>query len=191
MNSAVVLINQVGKVVFLNIAAERLLKRCPDLCISRDRLRAGSHVDTVRLEHVTRRVTGADGERPSGGALPIQRANGAPALQVIAAPLPIDNRAVPQGGSGAVALLMIHDPSSQTDLPQDVAATLFGLTPAETQLLLALSHGQSLKDYSEEAQVSQNTARTQLRSIFAKTNTSRQSDLVRLMSGIGLSLATG
>jgi DNA-binding CsgD family transcriptional regulator len=191
LTSAIVLVNQVGKVVFLNTAGEQLLKRCPDLCISRDRLRAGSPGDTVRLEHLTKRVTGADGQRPSGGALPVQRANAAPALQVIAAPLPIDNRAVLQGGSGAVALLMIHDPSAQTDLPQDIAATLFGLTPAEAQLLLALSHGQSLKDYSEEAQVSQNTARTQLRSIFAKTNTSRQSDLVRLMSGLAHSVVTG
>ena len=188
LRSAIVLISQVGKVVFLNAAAEQILKRCPDLCISRDRLRAGSHVDTVRLAHLTKRVTGADGRRPSGGALAIQRANGRRALQVVAAPLPADNRAASLAGSGAVALIAIHDPSDQAYVPQDVAATLFGLTPAEARLLLALGNGKSLKKYSEEARVSQNTARTHLRSVFAKTDTSRQSDLVRLACGLARSV---
>jgi DNA-binding CsgD family transcriptional regulator len=188
LQSAILLINRTGNVIFINAAGEQLVRRCPELAISRDRLRAGSHVDTVHLEHLTKRATGADGRRPSGGALAILRSNGRRALQVVAAPLPVDNRAASLAGSGAVALIAIHDPSDQTCVPQNVAATLFGLTPAEARLLLALGNGKSLKEYSEEAQISQNTARTHLRSVFSKTDTSRQSDLVRLVRGLAHSV---
>jgi DNA-binding CsgD family transcriptional regulator len=54
---------------------------------------------------------------------------------------------------------------------------------------LALSQGQTLTQYANESQVTQNTARTHLKNIFAKTNTSKQSDLVRLMNGITRSVA--
>ena len=65
---------------------------------------------------------------------------------------------------------------------------LFGLTPMEGNLLLALGEGQTLKQYSEDHHVTYNTARTHLRSVFAKTGTSKQSDLVRLVSGLTHSL---
>ena len=90
---------------------------------------------------------------------------------------------------GAVALLVIHDPNVQASIPQEIVATLFGLTPMEGSLLVALSEGQTLRQYSDDHRVTYNTARTHLRSVFAKTNTSKQSDLVRLMSGVTHSMA--
>ena len=92
LRSAIVLIDDTGKVVFLNAAADRLFKRCPEPCVRRGRLHAKSHADTVALEHLARRATGADGRRPIGGAVAIQRAGGGPPLQVIAAPVSADNR---------------------------------------------------------------------------------------------------
>ena len=191
LRSAIVLIGGTGKVVFFNAAAGRLLKRCPDLAVRRDRLQATSHTDSVALEQLTKRAMGADGRRPIGGAVTIQRAGNGLPLQVVAAPISADNRTVLASSGHAVALLVIHDPNGDTSIPQEIVATLFGLTPMEGTLLVALSEGQTLRQYSDDHCVTYNTARTHLRNVFAKTNTSKQSDLVRLMSGVTHSVAVG
>lgn len=65
---------------------------------------------------------------------------------------------------------------------------VYGLTPAEIQVVLAMAEGDTLKRYAERRCISRNTAASQLKSAFAKTGLRRQSDLVRwmLMSGAAL-----
>lgn len=53
-----------------------------------------------------------------------------------------------------------------------------GFTPAETRLAQALANGMNLKEYSGLACISVTTARNQLASLFAKTGTHRQAELV-------------
>lgn len=61
---------------------------------------------------------------------------------------------------------------------------LFGLSAAEARLARALCHGDSLEEYASDQGLKMPTVKTQLRSVFAKTGTDRQSALVRLLSGI-------
>ena len=65
-----------------------------------------------------------------------------------------------------------------------MALAIFGLTPAETALALSLAGGRSLARHAEARRVSIHTVRNQLRSVFAKTGTSRQSELVALLAGL-------
>jgi DNA-binding CsgD family transcriptional regulator len=55
----------------------------------------------------------------------------------------------------------------------DLLRQLFGLTGAEAKLAARMASGRSLKEIVSELRVSMGTARTQLRSIFAKTHTHR------------------
>ena len=189
LRSAIFLINETGKIVFFNAAADRLLKQSPDLFVKNDRLHARTHATTVRLEHLNRCATGAEGQKPIGGAVAIERVNAGLPLQVVAAPLSSNGQSVLKNGADAVALVVIHDPNVLDAVPKEIIGAMFGLTPTEAHLLLALSQGQTLKQYGDEHHVTHNTARTHLRNVFAKTNTSRQSDLVRLLSGLTHSLA--
>lgn len=59
---------------------------------------------------------------------------------------------------------------------------LFGLTPAESRLAAELSDGSTLIQAARALNISWETARTQLKAVFAKTNTHRQSELVALLS---------
>lgn len=59
---------------------------------------------------------------------------------------------------------------------------LFGLTPAEARLAHELAKGTTVDDYADSAAISIATARTQLRSILAKTGEARLQDLVRMLS---------
>lgn len=63
-------------------------------------------------------------------------------------------------------------------------AYALGLTPAEARLARALCGEESLQDYARASGVARTTVKTQLRSIFAKTGTTRQSALVRLVAAV-------
>jgi DNA-binding CsgD family transcriptional regulator len=58
---------------------------------------------------------------------------------------------------------------------------LFGLTPAEARLASIVGGGVDPARAAEEIGISRVTARNQLRAIFAKTGTHRQSELVALL----------
>ncbi len=65
--------------------------------------------------------------------------------------------------------------------PRDAAertAARHGLTPAETELLRELIAGTTLAQAAERLARSRNTARNQLQSLFAKTGTHRQGELI-------------
>jgi DNA-binding CsgD family transcriptional regulator len=58
---------------------------------------------------------------------------------------------------------------------------LYGLTQAEARLAANLAAGRSVNECAAQAGVSAHTARTHLKHIFAKTDTTRQSELVWLL----------
>jgi DNA-binding CsgD family transcriptional regulator len=61
----------------------------------------------------------------------------------------------------------------------------FGLTKAEARLALRLAQGSSLASAAQAFDVKLTTIRSQLQQIFAKTGTSRQSELVAMLLGRG------
>ncbi len=81
---------------------------------------------------------------------------------------------------GSIALYL-SEHKSAIDLSRLDVTVLFGLTPAESRLATALCDGASLNQYAEQQGVSSNTARIQLKSIFSKTNTNRQAELIKLL----------
>jgi DNA-binding CsgD family transcriptional regulator len=60
-------------------------------------------------------------------------------------------------------------------------AEQYGLTPAETKLAILIAEGIDLETAATRLCVSVQTIRSQLKSIFAKTNVSRQAELVALL----------
>lgn len=67
-----------------------------------------------------------------------------------------------------------------------VLAELFGLTPAEGRLAAMLVNGKSVIECAEELGVRVSTVREQLSNLFAKTRTSRQPELVAMLSRLDL-----
>ncbi len=77
--------------------------------------------------------------------------------------------------------------TSLEPLPTLNAATLtgaFGLTPAEGRVASIIADGLSPERAAETLGISRGTARNQLKAIFGKTNTHRQSELVALLSAL-------
>ncbi|WP_374683654.1 helix-turn-helix transcriptional regulator, partial [Accumulibacter sp.] len=85
-------------------------------------------------------------------------------------------------GDRVICLITPFDPRRVATVQQ--LMSLFGLTPAEARLAKAIGIGETLEVYAENSGLKVSTVRSQLKSIFAKTGTGRQTDLVRLISGI-------
>lgn len=79
-------------------------------------------------------------------------------------------------------VLFITDPERRTAPPVQRLAQMFGLTRAEARLASVLAAGQSLDAIADERGLSKNTLKTQLRALFAKTETDRQTELIRLLN---------
>jgi len=69
--------------------------------------------------------------------------------------------------------------------------SLYGLTRSEAQIVARLARGQTLEDIASTRGQQLNTIRTQVKSVFRKTNTRRQSDVIKLvLSGPAVITAT-
>ncbi len=81
------------------------------------------------------------------------------------------------------AVLVIEDPVADIDHARlSSLSRAYGLTASETQLAECLAGGLTLTEVADRRNISVETVRTQLKSIFAKTGAHRQSELVRLLS---------
>jgi DNA-binding CsgD family transcriptional regulator len=79
--------------------------------------------------------------------------------------------------------------TSSSPLPEAVLTTLFDLTPAEARVLLRVGSGLPASRSALSLGIGENTLKTHLNRIFAKTGTRRQADLVKLISDIGTPVA--
>jgi DNA-binding CsgD family transcriptional regulator len=87
--------------------------------------------------------------------------------------------------SGASVLLYVTMLSRRSALPIALLQSLFDLTPAEARVAKLIGSGRTVTEAADELAVQVNTVRTQLKSIFAKTGTRRQADLVSMVTIAG------
>ncbi len=83
----------------------------------------------------------------------------------------------------AVAAVFIGAPPDAQD-GADAVAAAFGLTPAETRLLASLFAGRTLAETAATLGIAGTTAKTHLEHIFSKTGVTRQTELMRLWTGL-------
>jgi DNA-binding CsgD family transcriptional regulator len=85
--------------------------------------------------------------------------------------------------AAAKSLLLVTRVAPSGAQGAELLAGLFDLTPAESRIARALALGSSIEEIALEFSISVNTARNHLSSLFHKTGTRRQSQLVLLFSG--------
>jgi DNA-binding CsgD family transcriptional regulator len=99
---------------------------------------------------------------------------------VIGLPLRADHP-LAAGWSEPVGLIVILQPTQVQTPRSQLLQQLFGLTPAELMLVESLIMHDSLTEVAIDLGISRETARSQLKSVFQKTSTCRQSGLMRLI----------
>ncbi|NLP59636.1 helix-turn-helix transcriptional regulator [Paraburkholderia sacchari] len=87
-------------------------------------------------------------------------------------------------GMRAMAALMFYHPRSAPEVDEQVLASAFELSPAECRIVHLLVDGLTPKEIAAQVNVQYDTVRKQLQSIFLKTATRRQPDLLRLLMNL-------
>jgi DNA-binding CsgD family transcriptional regulator/PAS domain-containing protein len=175
----VVFVGSDGKIVQMNSKAEDLLRKKDGMMLVHERLSAAAHEEATRLRATIRdavRTSNGKGTR-SGGIVPVSRKKGRP-LSVRVAPVRNSGLSLVHEPS---AVIFISDPDQKVELPADLLHRYYGLTMAEARLTMVLVEGRSLKEAADICDVTHNTAKSQLKSIFVKTNVQRQSELVKVL----------
>lgn len=169
-----------GTVLFMNAAAERLIRASRGLVIEGGRLGAVLSEESKWLRAMiagAARTSAGQGRR-AGGSLEISILNSREALDVLVAPLPsrqgdwILNR-IP------AAAVLVTD-RSRVALAE-VLGQAHGLTVTEAKVAVAVSRGLSGKEICRELEISYNTLKTHLKHIHAKTYTKHYAELVRIL----------
>ncbi len=86
-----------------------------------------------------------------------------------------------QPGQEVRALLTFNALGPKPGPPAAILAKTFRLTPSEAKLACIIARGAPPDIAARELKISRETARNQLKSVFAKTDTHRQSELVALL----------
>ena len=173
----VILVTADSKILFFNGKAKRYLEKGDGLTVGADRIcRATLPGESRALAKLlTETLTPGDDTRSEGEfAISLTRMESDHPLNVMVAP-------IGTGMAGKGAVLFVSDPAEPVELSIDTICRLYGLTPAEGRLALGLTNGHKLDDLADEWGVSMHTVRSQLRQIFRKTDTSRQSEVVKLI----------
>jgi DNA-binding CsgD family transcriptional regulator len=118
---------------------------------------------------------------PGPAAIAVPRVSLRREYHVVAAPL-VSQLGQFVGMPVPVAVVLITDPDRQKPASADLLMQIYKLTPKEAAIAVKLSEGKSVHDAAAELEMTYETARTHLRRIFSKTETSRQTDLLLLMA---------
>jgi len=179
--AGVILLDKDSRAVLSNRSADHILALADGIRLDRGRPRledARQDREFQRLLDEVVQVRAVRG-RSYGKTMSVLRPSGrrsfASTLMPLLAPPPGTNP------REAVAIFFVADPEGSQISTASVLEGLYDLTPAEAELLRLLAEGHSLEEVAQKRGVTMNTARSQLKQVFAKTETRRQGELVRLV----------
>jgi DNA-binding CsgD family transcriptional regulator len=181
----VVLLDSTRRPVLSNRTARSILEQHDGFSIDPSGPHAQRPSDEAALQQTLRAALEEDGEkpRPQSHFIAISRPSGRRAY-----PLMVSHLLSAIGDSAlhdAVAVLFISDLEGRSLGRTGLLRDLYDLTRAEAELVDLLCDGIPIDEAARRRGVTTNTARSQLKQVFSKTETSRQADLVRLvMAGI-------
>jgi DNA-binding CsgD family transcriptional regulator len=178
LGSGAILIGAGGQPLFANAAARQHCNSA--LAATETQLFATDPASNVALQALIQAMKKMPNAQPSRHRIALARP-GEPPLVAYTIPA---NRVVTEF-RGAVGILVIVDPQKR-ELTASLLQQLFELTSAEARLASGLVKGLDLHEIAEQHGVSVETLRVQLKSIFAKTHTKRQPQLVAMLAQLSI-----
>jgi len=176
----VFLVDAEGRLVHANAAGSALLGTKKAL--------TANHEGLLRLDRTSMRELLPRPDRVAPGSVFVESHAGDRYVAHVL-PLAAGARRFTGLGGDAVAALFVQpatfDPPS---IPESLAQA-FDLTPGELRVALATIRHDGVADVADTLGLSEATVRTHLHRIFAKTDTRRQADIVKLVAGFASPLA--
>lgn len=178
MPVGIVLIDRALQVAWMNSSAHLLIQKCDGIALRDGRLAAASDEQDDALARLMRAAVDATeaGAPRAPEAIAVSRSKGSAALVLVVRPIetPEGHRA----SDAAHAVVFISDPDRSLRASRMRLQQLFGLTPAEANLVALLATGHDLSEAASVLGVRKESLRTYLKRAFEKTGTHRQAELV-------------
>jgi DNA-binding CsgD family transcriptional regulator len=168
-----------GRISHANAVAERMLAQPGGLRVFSGRLTPPHSDDARRLGARIAQAAGMNGAR-AGGSMALRRAGERAPLSVIVAPT--RGEGVLPFHVGPSVIVCVTDPEAAASVSEAFLGELFGLTGGQAKIAASLLEGRSPRQTAEALGLSFYTVRAHLVRIFEKTGTSRQAELVALMT---------
>jgi DNA-binding CsgD family transcriptional regulator len=179
------LVDSQARLLFVNRGARALLDARDGLRLEAGALSASNAGEAGTLRGLISSCAAvASAEIGSGGDIVLQRGAGRLPLDVLVTPIQLETAMAtipwtfPQR---AVAIVLISDPESKMLARVESLRERFGLTRAEATFALEIIKGDGRQATADRLGISVATARSHLSSIFDKTGSRRQAELVRLL----------
>jgi DNA-binding CsgD family transcriptional regulator len=177
-------LDSLKRIVFSNPAGERLLG--DGLAVVNQRLLASAHASELNalIERMIRANPADIAESPKPILIPRRRAERPLAVYV----LPIANSISPavEFLTHTRAIVLVIDPSGSEPADPTVVRDLLGLTLSEARIASLVGSGLSPASAAEKLGITEETARSALKRVFAKTGVSRQNELAALLAKLVL-----
>jgi DNA-binding CsgD family transcriptional regulator len=170
-----IIVDPEGRPLLVNKVAARIAGANNGFGLTADGLHCVTPADSRRLRELIRAVA-TEGERTGSVGLRMPRRGEGRAFELILVPL-VGERPT----SSAAAVVFVTDPERFHLTPEGLLRDLYGMTIAEERLALRLALGETLSEAADHLGIARNTAHCQLDSIFVKTDTHSQTELVRLL----------
>jgi DNA-binding CsgD family transcriptional regulator/PAS domain-containing protein len=169
-----------GRIHYANAAADEIVAKNDGLSDKESMLTTTNRAHTKKLEAILAAAAAPERSQRTGGSLLLPRLSRQHPLSVIA--MPVNAAMGAPFHTAPLALVCVTDPERETALPQQqLIRDLFDLTPAETKVAMELLAAEEPKAIAQHLGLSVNTVRVHMASIFRKTHTNRQAELVRLL----------
>ena len=182
LSTGILLTEDRGRIAYMNGSAEAILKDGNALKSRDGRLVAVRSDARDALSRALEESLAGKAPSTSGQhAVPLPDEEGS---GLIANVLPLQWRdgRNPLASLPGAAAVILQNPSEAAVPPMEAIGLLYGLTTAERNVLEHIADSHSPQETADRLGVSVNTVKSHLQKIFAKTNTARQADLVRLIA---------
>ena len=178
---AFVMLDQTGRPAFMNAPAERLVRERDGLLVQNGELHAADRQADTECRRAIGRALRPEGLIRIGSTLRLPRASGGAPL--VMSVLPLARPGEPGMLASSAVLLLVTDPDARGASARQLS-TVFGLTEAEAEIAHLLLEGHDLREIALRKGRSIHTIRNHLARMMNKTDTTRQAQLLRLLSGI-------
>lgn len=182
--NAFLLLDANQRVVHVSEPAWRYLRANPQLHLAGQRLRLADGQAEQKLRHLLGAsfVAGASRAPVTGGVIGLPREHQSPLLlQVLPLHPDADRGLLPLPAHSAIFLL---DGDEQLGFDEGKLAEMLDLTLAEARIAALIAAGNSATEIAGIRRVSLHTVRSQIKSIFLKTEVSTQAQLTRLVTAL-------
>jgi DNA-binding CsgD family transcriptional regulator len=175
----VIILNERAHVIRVNETASRMMKETQLLRVVGNLLQAGNADQELPLARAVQEALTkhTHGDRACG-SLTLASPGAERSLHLLLRPIEEGDREDDLAPGGAA--LFLSGEQLQRSVSIGTFARLYSLSKAELALVAELLEGLSIAESAVRLGIAENTARVQLRSVFAKTDTHRQADLMRL-----------